>query len=315
MVQRECLLGWRVSSVWGPDWNRRGPGHGPKKPADRVRGTPGAAPERDSAVLVVGFGPGVGLRLLAERVTRGRVCGIDPSTAMLRQARRRNRSDCDSGRIDVRRGRCDALPWASNTFDGVIAVNTIQLCDPLPRSVDEVARVLRPGARFVSYTHEWAIRRSAGNVNAWTARLAALCQQRGFTDVKSWRGHAESGTTVAFTARQLGADTSADDHHVAPPVACTLGPDDGQQRMLRWRQLADRATPTARRTGRVLEVRFQDKPGVQAELEALAAAEQQCCSFVAWTVTIEADQPVLHVTAPPDRAADIEPIAITFGAH
>ncbi len=101
---------------------------------------------------------------------------------------------------------------------------------------------------------------------------------------------------------------------VALPVACTLGPDDGQQRMLRWRELADRATPTARRTGRALEVRFQTGPGVRTELEALAAAEQRCCSFVAWTVTIEADQPVLHVTAPADRPADIEPIAIAFGA-
>jgi len=101
---------------------------------------------------------------------------------------------------------------------------------------------------------------------------------------------------------------------VALPVACTLGPSDGQQRMLRWRQLADHATPTARRTGRVLEVRFQDTPGVRAELEALAAAEQQCCSFVTWTVTTEADQPVLHVTAPTNRPTDIEPIAIAFGA-
>lgn len=46
--------------------------------------------------------------------------------------------------------------------------------------------------------------------------------------------------------------------------------------MRRWQQLAVRANPVARRTGPVLEVQFQSGPGVQEELELLAAAEQQC---------------------------------------
>jgi hypothetical protein len=51
---------------------------------------------------------------------------------------------------------------------------------------------------------------------------------------------------------------------VVLPVACTLGLEDGAERMRRWKQLGERATPTARRTGRELEVRFHPGPGVRA---------------------------------------------------
>jgi len=98
------------------------------------------------------------------------------------------------------------------------------------------------------------------------------------------------------------------------PPACTLGPDDGPARMRRWRRLAEQAQPTVQRTGHDLEVRFPPAPGVREELESLAAAERQCCSFVSWTVTQDAGRPVLHVTAPVESPDDVEPIAALFGA-
>jgi len=107
-------------------------------------------------------------------------------------------------------------------------------------------------------------------------------------------------------------DANGSPDRVDPPVACTLGLEDGAERMRRWKQLGERATPTARRIGRELEVRFQPGPGVQEELEALAAAEAQCCAFVAWTVLLDGGQPVLRVTAPEDRPEDIESIASAF---
>ncbi len=82
--------------------------------------------------------------------------------------------------------------------------------------------------------------------------------------------------------------------------------------MRRWQQLAVRANPVARRTGPVLEVQFQSGPGVQEELELLAAAEQQCCSFATWTVAV--DEPLLRVTAPVDAPEAVTPIARAFGA-
>lgn len=98
------------------------------------------------------------------------------------------------------------------------------------------------------------------------------------------------------------------------PLACTLGPDDGSARLRRWQHLADTANPSSRRDGHQLEVHYQPGPGVREELEALAAAEAQCCSFVAWSVTQDGDHPILRVTAEPDTPDDVAPIAALFGA-
>jgi len=102
--------------------------------------------------------------------------------------------------------------------------------------------------------------------------------------------------------------------HVQLPLACTLGADDGRARMRRRQRLADLADPLARRVGALLEVRYRSAPGVRDELEALAAAEQQCCAFVAWTVSEDAGHPVLRVVADAARPDDVAPIAALFCA-
>ncbi len=97
------------------------------------------------------------------------------------------------------------------------------------------------------------------------------------------------------------------------PVACTLGPDDGPARMHRWERLHRSAGPVAVLRGRALVVTYQASPGVLTELTELAAAEQVCCSFVAWTVGAEDGLPVLRVTAPPGAPEAVQPIAGLFG--
>ncbi len=102
--------------------------------------------------------------------------------------------------------------------------------------------------------------------------------------------------------------------HVETPLACTLGPEDGPARMRRWQALAKKGDPSARRSGHRLEARYQPERGVRDELEALAAAERQCCAFVAWDVSQERDYAVLYVTADPGAPGDLTPIAALFGA-
>ncbi len=100
----------------------------------------------------------------------------------------------------------------------------------------------------------------------------------------------------------------------AVPIACTLSPDDGATRMRRWEALSEKGRPNARRRGHMLQVRYQPDLGIREELEALAAAERQCCSFVSWTVSQDQDHVVLHVTADLGAPDDVPPIAALFGA-
>jgi ubiquinone/menaquinone biosynthesis C-methylase UbiE len=164
------------------------------------------APAPDENVLVIGFGPGIGLHVLAGVITAGRIAGIDPSPVMHDHARRRNRAACDCGLIELRRGRADNLPWPDESFDAVMAINNIQLWDPFRASVAEVARVLRPAGRFVSFTHEWAIHRSTGLATGeWTGQAAAAFRDCGLADTRSWQAAARSGPSIAFTARRAEA--------------------------------------------------------------------------------------------------------------
>lgn len=159
-------------------------------------------PAPTDQVLAIGFGPGVGVALLAKRLDRGKVVGVDPSAAMLKAASRANRAAIAAGRVVLRAARADATGAADATFDGVIAVNTLQLCEPFAATARELARVMKPGARFVSLTHDWAVTRHGGSVETWIGARRAALEAADFVDMRAFRGSAEKGRIVGLAARR-----------------------------------------------------------------------------------------------------------------
>jgi SAM-dependent methyltransferase len=73
------------------------------------------------SVLEVGFGPGIAIQRLSNLA--GHVAGIDPSREMVRQARARNVGAIAGGRLDLRYGSVQSLPFDSDAFDKAIAIN------------------------------------------------------------------------------------------------------------------------------------------------------------------------------------------------
>jgi ubiquinone/menaquinone biosynthesis C-methylase UbiE len=157
------------------------------------------APSPTDRVLEIGFGPGEGIRILADVISSGRVAGADPSAVMVETARRRNRRAIASGRVELALAPADKLPWPDSAFDGCICVNTIQLWDPFDQSVAELARVLRPGGQFVALTHDWAINKLAP-VDEWLATAQEAFSRHGFAEWRTWTGRARSGGTVGIAA-------------------------------------------------------------------------------------------------------------------
>jgi ubiquinone/menaquinone biosynthesis C-methylase UbiE len=100
-------------------------------------------------VLEIGFGPGVGIAILAERARSGRVAGVDPSAEMVRQAMRRNAQAIEAGRVDLRRAGADQLPFPDGAFDKALAVNSMQIWPDPAAGMREVRRVLKPGGQVV----------------------------------------------------------------------------------------------------------------------------------------------------------------------
>jgi len=225
------------------------------------------APEGHHVVLVVGFGPGEGVELLGERLTTGRVCGDDPSVVMLRSATRRNRAGVEAGNIELVLAPAHDLPWGDDVFDGAVAVNSVPLWDPFDASVAEVARVLTPGARLVSFSHDRAITRNAGSeVEAWVAGVASVCASHNLVEPRLGRG--SGGTWVTFSVQKILCEPLGDEQR-SLPQACTLGSTDGLARLRRWQELRETAAPIARLAGGQLQVRYRPGPGVWEELRDL----------------------------------------------
>ena len=159
------------------------------------------APSPGDRVLAVGIGPGVGVGHLARHVAGVTVVGIDPSAVMLANARKRNRALIEAGTVELVQTTADALICEDASFNGAIAVNSIQMWEPFEDSLREVSRVLRTGGRLVALTHDWALRKSTGrDPEEWFAWAESVSRRCGLLQARVWRARADGGTSVAFEA-------------------------------------------------------------------------------------------------------------------
>jgi SAM-dependent methyltransferase len=156
--------------------------------------------------LEVGFGPGVGIAILAERLPSGEVCGIDLSEVMERQARARAGSR--SGQVDLRVGSVTMLPWPDRSFGVVCTTNSAQFWEPLEGAVREVRRVLEDGGRLSIALHEMGIAVAQRHRGVDPARgpepviaeLERVLRSAGFTRVQTERKQVRGGTAFYVTA-------------------------------------------------------------------------------------------------------------------
>jgi SAM-dependent methyltransferase len=95
-------------------------------------------------VLDVGTGEGQIARLAHNEGAR-RVIGLDPTRAQVAEAARRG-----GGPMYVR-GDAGALPMAAASFDAVVACLVFEHIAGVDEAIGEVARVLRPGGRFLFF--------------------------------------------------------------------------------------------------------------------------------------------------------------------
>ncbi|MSS14219.1 MerR family transcriptional regulator [Porcincola intestinalis] len=99
-------------------------------------------------VLEVGCGDGALWTCRHEELPRPiSIVLSDISDGMIRDVRRNIRQDLQSFTFQV--FDCANIPYADNTFDLVIANHVLFYADDLPGTLQELARVLRPGGRFI----------------------------------------------------------------------------------------------------------------------------------------------------------------------
>ncbi len=146
-------------------------------------------------VLVVGHGPGLGLRLTAAAVSPGGlVVGVDPSSVMRQMATARCAAAVAAGVVELREGTAEDTGCADASVDAVISVNNVTLWDR-GAGFDELIRVLRPGGRMVVTVHRPVL-------DIAPETLAREASEAGLVDVAVGAHRRQHGVKVELLARR-----------------------------------------------------------------------------------------------------------------
>ncbi len=115
-------------------------------------------------ILEVSCGHGGGASYLTRTFHPAGYTGLDLNPAGIAFCRQRHRVD----RLAFVQGDAENLPFAAATFDAVLNVEASHCYPSFPRFLNEVARVLRPGGKFL-----YADFRFANGLAEWEAAFAA----------------------------------------------------------------------------------------------------------------------------------------------
>jgi ubiquinone/menaquinone biosynthesis C-methylase UbiE len=101
--------------------------------------------EPEHNVLEIGFGGGLGIEALTNRLSTGVITGVDFSADMVNKAQSRFRTEIAQDRVVIRQGDISQLPFADRSFDRVFTVDTIYFWPDTCHGMAEIYRVLKAG--------------------------------------------------------------------------------------------------------------------------------------------------------------------------
>ena len=100
-------------------------------------------------LLDIGCGGGMTLNRIAGRITEGHLDGIDYSEVSVRKSSDLNREWIEQGRMTISEGSVEALPFADETFDKIITVESFYFWPDPGENLKEVRRVLKKNGHFL----------------------------------------------------------------------------------------------------------------------------------------------------------------------
>jgi SAM-dependent methyltransferase len=151
-------------------------------------------------VLEIGFGPGIAVREIARRATRGQVVGIDRSAVMRAQAARRNAAAIRAGRVSLTVASIDDPAAFDGPFDKILAVNNMGMWSDPALRLKELAGLLRGGGLIAIV--------SQPRCPGVTAEMITTASARQIVEAF------EAAGLVAIRVETLD---------LKPPVACVMG--------------------------------------------------------------------------------------------
>lgn len=96
-------------------------------------------------ILEIGCGPGLALQACLRELRGGRVVGLDHSTVMVEQSRKRLAADIAGGRAEIRLGSISDIENDGETYDRIFSLNVVQFYPDIPKAYRSIHAALRPG--------------------------------------------------------------------------------------------------------------------------------------------------------------------------
>ena len=153
-------------------------------------------------VLDVGCGGGKTVGKLSDMVGNGKVYGIDYSDLCIKKAEKLNHKNVLCGKVKLQKATVAALPFDSEKFDLVTAVETYYFWPDKLNDLREIWRVLKPGGRIMlvfemlkdkNDPEKWSKVEERLNIEAVSREdIDAMLERAGFLSIRTY---VKSGTT------------------------------------------------------------------------------------------------------------------------
>lgn len=145
-------------------------------------------------VLDIGCGGGATLKRMSGLVKRGHLTGVDYSAVSVAESGSLNEADVRSGKIKIVEASVEKLPFADESFDKIITVESFYFWPNPSENLKEVRRVLKAGGTFLLvadiYRKEGLSKTALENIARYQLfipapeEFEALFAQAGFTEVQ-----------------------------------------------------------------------------------------------------------------------------------
>ena len=135
-------------------------------------------------VLEIGFGPGIAIREIAKRASRGQVLGIDRSAVMRAQAARRNAEAVRLGQVSLIVASIDEPPAFERRFDKILAVNNMGMWSQPASTLKILAGLLRDRGLVAIVSQPRCPGATADTTAAAAAQIAEALDVAGFDSIR-----------------------------------------------------------------------------------------------------------------------------------
>lgn len=153
-------------------------------------------------VLDVGCGGGKTVGKLSNMVGNGKVYGIDYSDLCIKKAEKLNHKNVLCGKVKLQKATVSALPFDSDKFDLVTAVETYYFWPDKLNDLREIWRVLKPGGKIMlvfemlkdkNDPEKWSKVEERLNIEAVSREdIDAMLERAGYLNIRTY---VKSGTT------------------------------------------------------------------------------------------------------------------------